>query len=171
MDRREFLQAALLTAGAVKLAACTSAACDPAAGDCAARYPFFVEHGACTACGKCIDQCGKKAFKLPGGANVITIDFTRCTRCGSCFLACEGQGYLAVTMTIAGDGLPFYDIDQELCQKCLSCHKVCTAVPDKAIVQSNLDRTRIDQVKCSHCGECVELSFCPFGAIHENRPG
>lgn len=177
MDRREFLQtaavtakAALLTAVATKLAACNGAVCDPALEDCAARYPYFVDDETCTACGRCVELCGKKAFKLKGGANVVSIDPLRCTRCGSCFLACEGQGYHAVIETQVVDGF-IYEIDQDLCQQCLSCHKVCPALPDKAIVQSNLERTRVDQTRCSHCGECVELTFCPFGAIHENRPG
>jgi len=170
MDRREFLQAALLSAAAVKLAACTDVTCDPAVEACAARYPFFVNADVCTACGKCVPQCGKKAFKLKGDPNVVTIDPLRCTRCGACFLACQGQGYHAVIETLAGDNRYMYEIDQDLCQKCLACHKVCPALPDKAIVQSNLERSRIDQVMCTHCGECVELSFCPFGAINENRP-
>ncbi len=170
MDRREFLQASLLSAAALKLAACTGATCDPAVEDCAQRYPFFVKTGTCTACGKCIPQCGKKAFGIPGGPNIVTIDFTRCTRCGSCFLACEAAGYHAVIETQVPDGF-MYEIDQELCQKCLNCYKVCPALPVKAITQSTQQRSRIDQTKCTHCGECVELSFCPFGAINENRPG
>jgi len=138
MDRREFLQVALLSTAALKVAACTDATCDPAVEDCSARYPFFVASGTCTACGKCIPQCGKKAFQLKGGTNVVSIDFTRCTRCGSCFLACEAAGYHAVIESQVPDGY-MYEIDQDLCQKCLNCHKVCTAVPDKAIVQSNLE--------------------------------
>lgn len=171
MQRRDFLRLGLFSAAALKLAAaCRDAECDPSEESCAARYPFYVDDAACTACGRCVPRCGKKAFKLAGEPNRVYIDPTRCTRCGACFMACENQGYFAVQRTMAGDGRYVYEIDPDLCQRCLACYRSCPATPEKAVVQSNLNRTRIDQTRCSHCGECVELTFCPFGAIHENRP-
>ncbi len=169
MRRRDFLQLGLLSAAMLKMAACRSAECDPDQEDCAALYPFFVDSAACTACGRCLHKCGKKAFHLEGGPNRVHIDPMRCTRCGACFMACENQGYFAVQRTQAGDGGFVYEIDQDACQQCLACYRSCPVTPEKAVVQSNLERTRIDQTRCSHCGECVELTFCPFGAIHENR--
>lgn len=170
MERRDFLRISLLSAVAVKFSACHEAECNVPQENCAVLYPFYIDETMCTACGRCVPQCGKKAFTLPGSPNRVHIDPLLCTRCGACFMACENQGYFAVQRTLAADNQYVYEIDQDACQRCLACYRSCPVTPNKAIIQSNLNRTRIDQTRCSHCGECVELTFCPFGAIYENHP-
>ncbi len=157
-----------MTLVAAKLAGCVKSFCDGTGTPCEELYPFYVKKDLCTGCGVCLKKCGKKAFHIKGGRNTVSIDPFRCIQCGACLIACENAGYFAVIETQVANGFT-YEIDPEACARCLNCFRVCPVEPEKAIVQSTLERTRVDQAKCSHCGECVELQFCPFGAIHEKR--
>ncbi|MBU1219976.1 4Fe-4S binding protein [Myxococcota bacterium] len=169
MDRRTFIQSGI----SVSLLASLAASCENLSGECTENcenlYKYHIINELCTACGNCLDQCGKNAIDLEGSPNRVEIDQNICVHCGACFLVCE---YNSVIET-DGTGIFNFDyhINQDTCVQCLECYDKCREAPQPgAIVQSNPDnRSRINQLKCSHCGECVELEFCLFGAINEKK--
>jgi len=57
-----------------------------------------------------------------------------------------------------------YEIDASTCAGCLICKREC---PADAIVGEGKAPRRIDQAKCTKCGNC--LTACParFGAVHK----
>ncbi|MBN2723308.1 MAG: 4Fe-4S binding protein [Deltaproteobacteria bacterium] len=171
MDRREFFKKISNTVATVGIAG-FAASCENLSGECSENceelYRYSIVTDLCTACGTCLPQCGKNAIELSGEPNTVNIDQDLCIHCAACALSCS---YESVIESEGTDGFNVnYAIDQDKCVQCLECYYVCLDEERPgAIYQSNPNRSRINQLKCSHCGECVELQFCPFGAIHENN--
>ena len=170
MDRRAFLRSALGGATLLTTLGCADwkdTCADPDA--CRDLYPYTIDPQVCTACGECIPLCGKEAISIPGGQiNIIAVVQELCIQCEACYLVCA---YDAVVREELPDEIPNkrFSIDAQACSRCLDCITACDDVGNAAIVQLVSERTRIDQTVCTHCGECVELQFCPFGAINEKR--
>ncbi|MDA3862588.1 MAG: hypothetical protein PF689_01835 [Deltaproteobacteria bacterium] len=172
MKRRTFIQLSFGSLG-LTAAACTgfNDKCD--SEECLEYYQFAINPELCTGCETCLDQCGKTAIEHPGEPNSVHINQDKCLHCSKCLFACEYDAVLQTPNTEAGPDFN-YSINNNNCVVCLECFKTCDDHTSGvnlpvAIQQSNPVTTRINQVKCSHCGECVELAFCPFGAIIENN--
>ncbi|MBU1238833.1 4Fe-4S binding protein, partial [Myxococcota bacterium] len=143
-------------------------------------YPYFITPELCTGCGICVSQCGKKAITIPAGERrALIVNQDKCLRCGKCFFLCE---YNSIIQQPDDDGVhPYkYLVNLDTCVNCMSCYDICHAPvseqgPGVTAIEifNDENRARIDQTLCSHCGECVELEFCPNTAIFEGpaEPG
>ncbi len=59
-----------------------------------------------------------------------------------------------------GATLIIYEVDQNNCNGCGECIRVC---PNDAIYWNNQGKAVINQAKCTQCGKCVAV--CPNSAI------
>jgi indolepyruvate ferredoxin oxidoreductase alpha subunit len=64
----------------------------------------------------------------------------------------------------AGEKIPVYTIDQEMCKKCKTC---IGRFGCPAFYYGDDGSIHIDETQCNGCGNCVNV--CPFGAISEKE--
>ncbi len=148
IGRREFLKLVGL-AGAASAVGC----------DASGRtrgYPFQVDEDVCRGCQLCLGHCKADAIRCPVRSK-YTVQKDICTGCGTCTHACRyGAARLGSDHKSS--------IDPAKCQLCGKCFAAC---PYSAI-RADRVTARVDQFQCIHCGECVELKFCPYDAIYSS---
>ena len=173
MDRRQFLTTAAGSALLFKAAACSDIK-ETCEGDCENLYPFFVASSLCTGCAICVPKCRKEAISFPSkGRRALIVNQEKCIHCSKCLLVCEYDSVIQVP--VDGGSHPFeYYVNLDTCVNCMECYNKCRAPvqeggPGVAAIEifNPESRATIDQGLCSHCGECVELEFCPNQAIFE----
>ena len=173
MDRRDFFRVAAGSLLLFQAASCTSLK-DECEGDCEYLYPYHIDPDLCTGCGLCVPKCRKEAINFPeSGRRALIVNQAKCLRCGKCWFQCEFQSVIQVPPPDGLGHFTFY-IDLDTCTNCLECHKICYAPLSEGGAAANAieifnpdSRAIINQGLCSHCGECVELVFCPNDAIVE----
>jgi TPP-dependent indolepyruvate ferredoxin oxidoreductase alpha subunit len=175
MNRRDFLKlssSSLLFAG---IASCDGLKDSCQGDECASFYPYFIDKATCTGCEVCVPLCGKKAISMSNKKRTLWVNQDLCIHCGKCYLTCEYDAVLQIETTGSETYHHNFYINTPNCINCMECYDICKAPAEEggagvsAILIDNDDSTaHIDQTLCSHCGECVELSFCPWGVINEN---
>ncbi len=101
----------------------------------------------------------------------LVADLDRCTGCFSCVVACKeeyrlpaGVSYIRL-LQVGPDGefpaLSMYYVPVA-CQQCEkpSCAEAC---PEEAIARTDAGLVRVDEDRCTGCGDCVDA--CPYDAI------
>lgn len=120
----------------------------------------------CLGGGSCVDVCPFNAITM-GDKGIPIVDSEICTGCGICVEECPkniinlfNKGEFATVKCASKDKGP--DTKKFCVVGCIGC-KICEKVcPEKIIVVNNY-LAKIDESKCSLCGECVKN--CPVSAI------
>ncbi|MDR1820071.1 MAG: 4Fe-4S binding protein [Methanobrevibacter sp.] len=128
----------------------------------------------CVGCGECIDICPVNSIWLKQ-PSPISIEDT-CIFCGKCvekcnfnaislkdeFLITKNQDVFFIRKRIANVREGFIEINQDSCQSCGVCTKIC---PVNALSFEDAD-VLIDRELCINCRECEVI--CPVNAIRLN---
>jgi len=114
----------------------------------------------------------------PNTQLALMIDLERCTGCKSCEAACKQTNALGPNsyrnrvmwfdeqQADAGEQPPArLDFLTVTCQQCErpACLRACPVHPKALWVESQTGVIRIDEERCTGCGECVLA--CPYGAM------
>ncbi len=123
--------------------------------------PKACEYG-CMGLGSCVNACKFGAISVVDG--VAKVDKEKCTGCGACANACP-KGLISlvpydtksafVKCNSKDKGVIVKDICSNGCIGCKLCTKKCEA----GAIDVNDNLAKVDIVKCTNCGACIEA--CP----------
>ncbi len=120
---------------------------------------------ACIGLGDCEKVCAFDAISIKDG--LVVIDENRCTACGMCAQTCP-RGVISllpkeqsviVRCRNSDLGRMARDACVKACIGCRRCEKQCAY----GAIHVENGYARIDQEKCTRCGECAKV--CPSGCI------
>ncbi len=148
-------------------------------------YTYYVKlsHNSslCTGCGICATTCPKNAISVEVGVRdgsikvKFSLDHEKCSFCGLCSVVCQfgaisfehgkpGCTPEATPLLIKNGIIPpmrkYAIIDEEKCNGCGACAKVCSR---NAILKDSDGSIIINRDLCIACGWCAEV--CGRGAI------
>ncbi len=124
---------------------------------------------ACVGLGDCMDVCKFDAIHIENG--IAVIDQNKCTACGLCQKACPRgviqlwpkENSVIVRCRNSDSGRVAREACMKACIACKRCEKTCQY--DAIHVENGF--AKIDETKCTRCGECVKN--CPCGCITINE--